>query len=381
MTNREYKRVSRKRLCRICEKPDWCSYTFDEKISFCARVNAGAARTSRNGWGVFYHEKTAFQAFALPFPSESKFKKPELAPLEIRNFAYQKLIELSPATKCNEIIDGPKGLRARKILTFDRFGSLPQTAAERNYLAKAVRSLINQVFPDYVRKQQSGIAGLPGFWLDENGAVRLASDKDYKAPLMLIPYRSRNNLIQACQIRFMCQKIEKGLRYVWLSTPHKANGASSGSPLHFAGCATDKTFNQPILIVEGALKAETVKFLKPDNQVIANGGVTASHHEIIHAARNRALLIGFDRDDLNNQHVARAFARLILARYSDAAKRGYKTRVKILSWNSAVKGIDEALLQRLEIQERTPSEWFESLSAFCQNEIRATAAASQTRFC
>ncbi len=58
MGDSRYKRVSRQRPCLICGKPDWCSRTADDSISFCARVTAGADRLSRKErWGVFYHDR------------------------------------------------------------------------------------------------------------------------------------------------------------------------------------------------------------------------------------------------------------------------------------------------------------------------------------
>jgi hypothetical protein len=97
--NAQYKRVSRQRTCLICGKPDWCSYTPDAKISFCARITTNADRVSRTGWGVFYHEKSLFARTPLPFPAKPPPKKTELAPIEIRDFVYRKLIALSPATR------------------------------------------------------------------------------------------------------------------------------------------------------------------------------------------------------------------------------------------------------------------------------------------
>ena len=134
--NSFYRRVSRKRTCIICGKPDWCSYTPDGKISFCARVTHSADRVSRTDWGVYYHEKSLFGNSPIPFPSKPPPKKIELAPIEIRDFAYRKLIALYPAFESDEIINGPKGLHSRKILDFENYGSLPQTRAERENLAK-----------------------------------------------------------------------------------------------------------------------------------------------------------------------------------------------------------------------------------------------------
>lgn len=378
MGNWGYKRVSRKRICLICGKPDWCSYTPDEKISFCARVIENASRVSRHGWGVFYHEKSASTGAAsrVPFPFESRLRKqvePLIAPLAVRDFAYRKLIELSPAAASKEITDGDKGLRARKILDFESYGSLPQKSRDRNKIAKHIRGLINQNFPDYVRKQKSSISGLPGFWLDENGRARLWADKNYSYPLMLIPYRDSNGAIQACQIRFMSASgsIEQNPRYVWLSTPRKSSGGiSSGSPLHFAGSGWSPfSPDKPIIVTEGALKAETALKFKSGFNVIASGGVTSAHVEIIAAARRRPLFIAYDNDFRENRHVARAVARLLGLRLDDSEKYNYNPQVKILAWDTGVKGFDDALLQGISIAEQTPGEWLQSLSRDCCREI------------
>ncbi|HQU86802.1 MAG TPA: hypothetical protein PKY59_26955, partial [Pyrinomonadaceae bacterium] len=168
---------------------------------------------SRTGWGVFYHEKSLFGDAPLPFPSKPPQKKAELAPIEIRDFVYRKLIALSPATTSPGIIDGPKGLRCRRILKFEDFGTLPPTFQERRELANIIRVAINRNFPDYVRKFKSSISGVPGFWIDDKGKSQLWSDKNYPFPLMLIPYRNSSGMIQACQIRFMNQSGENDVLY------------------------------------------------------------------------------------------------------------------------------------------------------------------------
>ncbi len=369
--NSQYKRVSRRRTCLICGKPDWCSYTPDSKISFCARVINNADRVSRTGWGVFYHEKSLFSDPPLPFPSKPPPKKAELAPIEIRDFVYRKLIARSPASESDEIINGPKGLRARKILDFENYGSLPQTRAERESIAKQIRILINRKFPDFVRKQKSSVTGLPGFWLDKTGRIQLWSEKDYSCPMMLIPYRAPNGLIQACQIRFMSRASAKvkGARYVWLSVAEKMGGTSCGSPLHFASYRPQK--NKPILITEGALKAETVKKFRTGCDVVANAGANCSHEEIVAASRFRPLYIAFDADFYENTHVARSIARLLNSMIEDSIAMKFNPRIYILTWNLKIKGIDDALLQNFSIIPVTPSSWISSLSESCQREVKS----------
>lgn len=367
MTHLDYRRVNRKRVCFICGKPDWCSYTPDEKVSFCARISHNADRISRTGWGVFYHEKPYSAIQTLPCPDKLLSKIPKLAPVEIRNFAYQKLIELSPATNSEEIINGAKGLRERKILDFENYGSFPQSRVERNKIAKKIRYLINRTFPNYVREHLSSISGLPGFWVDKRGKVGLGSDKDYTIPMMLIPYRNAEGFIQACQIRFMCRTFE-GVRYIWLSSPKKSGGLSSGTPLHFAFRNFPVTSDKPILITEGALKAETAQIFKPDCSVIAVSGVSCSHEEIVKTARFRSVLIAFDSDYCRNPQVARHVVRLLEMRCADSLRHEYNDQTNFLVWSDKFKGIDDAFLNKIPIQIKTPSEWLKSLGCSAHTE-------------
>ncbi len=278
------------------------------------------------------------------------------------------MIELASATNSGEIIDGPKGLRARKILDIENYGSLPQTRTERRDLAKQIRHSINRQFPDYVRKQKSGVAGLPGFWLDKCGNIQLWTDKDYSVPMMLIPYRDANGLIQACQIRFMGGSVVSGVRYVWLSTPKKTNGVSSGTPLHFA-CSKTASSGKPILITEGALKAETAQIFKPEFAVTANGGVSCSHEQIISVARLRPVLIAFDSDYHQNSQVVRHLAGFLKIRFTDAKQYRYNAPTNLLIWSDKFKGIDDALLNKIPIRVKTPSEWLNSLDFSLRQKI------------
>jgi hypothetical protein len=88
----------RRRTCLICGKPDWCSYTPGAKASFRARITTNADRMSRVARGVFYREKSLFNELPLPFPVKPP-QKTELAPIQIRDFVYRKLIAISPATR------------------------------------------------------------------------------------------------------------------------------------------------------------------------------------------------------------------------------------------------------------------------------------------
>lgn len=366
--NSNYKRVNRQRTCLICGKPDWCSYTPNAKISFCARIITNADRVSRTGWGVFYHEKSLFGEAPLPCPAKPPPKKVELAPIEIRDYVYRKLIALSPATESDEIINGPKGLKSRKILDFENYGSLPQKQKDRQNIAKIIRSSICRQFPDYVRTQKSAAQGLPGFWFNKKAQVQIWQEKDFDCPMLLIPYRDEAGRIQACQIRFMGGLTENSLRYLWLSTPEKSGGASSSSPLHFAGYKNENS-EIPFLITEGALKAATAQFFKSNFNFLAVGGVNCQAQEIIRSTRFHPLFLAFDGDGVENLFVARAIFKLIKLRLQDSKKYQYQPRIKIMTWERSVKGIDDALLQNLDITEISPFDWYESLSISFRNTL------------
>jgi len=112
---------------------------------------------------------------------------------------------------------------------------------------------------------------------------------------------------------------------------------------HFAGVG-QPFFDKPVLITEGALKAETVKVFKPDLNVIASGGVSCSDEQLISVSRFYPVLIAFDKDFAENRHLARAMAKLIVSRFNDSRNYNYDFNLNILSWDGAAGGIDDALV-------------------------------------
>ena len=149
-------------------------------------------------------------------------------------------------------------------------------------------------------------------------------------------------------------------RYFWLSGPAALAGASCGSPPHFARFDPGGTLT-PLLVTEGALKAETVAEFIKDIDIAAVPGVACSHDRIIAAARGRPLLIGFDRDIDTNPHVTRAVTRLLHLRQRDRRRLHYDKGVGIIIWDDRADGIDDALLAGLPILRVTVDEWTQTL--------------------
>lgn len=362
-----YKRVSKKRPCCICGKPDWCSMTATETISFCARSTRNADRVSRHGWGVFYHQDSGFDFnFNRTFDGSSKRKKTQvskhLAPPAIRDRVYRKLIELSPASSNYKIVNGRGGLSTRGVQDYSQYGSLPRTANERNELVERLaEALANEG-----NGKQLSFAGIPGFWRDARSKLRLWGEQDSFDDLMLIPFVGSDGLIRACQIRFMRYVRNKSGRYIWLSSSKERTGCGPGAPLHHANPAS--RLNKPVLVTEGALKAATAEMLLTDRYVVGNSGVATAHREIVETARGRPLEIAFDNDSFTNPHVARALASLIRLRCSDQTAFAYEDDVRILTWDRRIKGLDDALLSGAPLEYLTVAEWLMNLTPECREQ-------------
>ncbi|MBX3282041.1 MAG: hypothetical protein KF756_06140 [Acidobacteria bacterium] len=372
-----YKRVSKKRPCCICGKPDWCSFTQNESISFCARSTTSADRISDQGWGIYYHfirknltpvnpKKRATGKYPLQIQSSDQ---------ELRDRVYRKLIELSPAASNSEIVYGKGGLVERGISDLPRYGSLPKNAADREMLRD---SLIKEL-----EMEPADLIGVPGFWKDSGGRIRLWSGYDINDDLMLIPFVGIDGKIQACQIRFMKHVPNKSGHYVWLSSANKPRGCGPGSPLHHVNPGA--VSNKSVLVTEGALKAATAQTFLKDKYVVGNSGVASSHREIVETARHKNLEIAFDVDSFTNPHVARAMAGLIRLRYEDQESLGYYDDVMIIAWDCSFKGIDEALLAGNQIKSISVDEWLHRLSPRCfaenQNQLSMLQKQKSGRQC
>jgi len=365
MADTGFKRVSKKYPCRVWGKPDWCSTTSTETISFCARKTLHADRISQYGWGVYYRDEYRYgfdlKRNVIRLTKQKRTKYAEtLAPRSIRDRVYRMLIELSPATSNNAIVNGRGGLSERGIRDLSLYGSLPRLVNERQVL---VERLVDSMAKDGIRS----FDGIPGFWRDTHGGLRLWSNSDSFDDLMLIPFVGPDGLIRACQIRFMRYIPNKSGRYVWLSSAKQKSGWGTGAPLHHASPAP--CFDKPVLVTEGALKAATAQRFLTERYVVGNSGVATSHKEIVETARRKSLEIAFDNDNFTNPHVARALTSLIRRRLSDQRSFAYDEDVQILTWDRRFKGIDEALLSGDRLSALTIAEWIKDLSPECLDQV------------
>ncbi|HEX6625591.1 MAG TPA: hypothetical protein VF064_17885 [Pyrinomonadaceae bacterium] len=347
--------------------------TRDGRLAHCMKESAGTVKRAKDGGyvHVLVEDRIPFGATRPDTISTTNGlpRRPApgptaVVPLEVRYAAYQKLIALSPASLYpRELVNAtPDGLLARGLTPQDvhRFGALPPRVRERDELARVIDRFIEEQFPAYVEAHRMrGIIGIPGFWLKGHTLVKLGKDYDYERPALVIPYHDEQGSMQACQLRF------PGRRggYHWLSTAEdcldrEAHGTSSGCPIHWTappgetlGCK-----GLPILVTEGALKAEVFVSLRPPMRAVATAGVGVAHAEIVRALRGRDAIIGFDGDHRENAQVCRQLGKLIAEREQDALRIGQKNSTSVVIWEGA-KGIDDAVRRNVRLRVLGVWEW------------------------
>jgi hypothetical protein len=338
------------------------------------RVSDGARGTARNGGNIHVHNDVP----SVISPRKKTTPAPpsiEIASVEIRDAVYSELIRISPAQKYrSHLVDSPDGLISRGLLEreTENYAALPASQKERARLAWQLRTFVIDKFPEYApRHSYAGVVGIPGFWQDANGIVQLWKPREYKLPMLVIPYKDDRGRIQACQLRLHKDDIPEGQkRYRWLASPFERRGCSSGTPIHFTFRPSTHPEGKTVVVTEGALKAETLVSLRPQVRAIATSGVSCSHSEIIKAARTYNALIAFDSDHKTNPAVCRQLARLIAAREQDAARRNLSTTTRIVYWEG-YKGVDDAAKAgNVAFTTLSIPEWFSTLAGELLGEIR-----------
>jgi len=107
MISAGFRRVSKKRPCRICGTPTYCGFSRDEGTSICVRISAGSRGLSRNGGNIHVHPEIQFITIRPTIKRPINQSVPP-APLEIRDAVFQELIRISPASNyIEELVTGP----------------------------------------------------------------------------------------------------------------------------------------------------------------------------------------------------------------------------------------------------------------------------------
>jgi hypothetical protein len=330
------------------------------------RVSEGARKINRYGGAIFIHEDWREER-AVEIPIVADLPQSPLAPIEIRDFVYGRLIELSPAERYRGLlINGEKGLRARGLseCLHSNYGALPAGSRERDRLARQLLQETSGRFPSI-----NSLLGVPGIWEDRCG-VHLWKPKDYLLPRLLIPVRDETGRIQACQMRLPLAAKKSG-RYLWLSSSDLPYGCGSGSPLHYKFRLADLPRDAQVVIVEGVLKADVLSALLPDLHIVATPCVAANHGALVELTHGRRTLIGFDADGYTNETVCFHLAALIAKR---TRRERTLTTTRIASWDGRVKGIDDAAVRNLPITSISVRSWLNRLSPHFRQIAKARFA-------
>ncbi len=320
---------------------------------------------SRGGFIHIHNDRSPATRFDGHQPPSEIKPSINLAPLEVRHAVYSELIRLSPASNYDhELVSGPRGLLSRGFLRKEviKFGALPPDMSERDRLSYKLSRFVRKHFPSFAQNHRDvPLIGIPGFWHEPDGRVWLWKKVNYDHPFLIIPYKDGEGRIQACQLRAAGEDAEKKKRYCWLSSAGDPNGVGTGEPIHFTFLASTCPTGAPLLITEGALKAEAFVSLRPHNHVIATSGVGNSRAVLIAASRSHDLLIGFDIDHRSNPTVCGQLAALIAERVQDAETQQMTAATKIVVWSGSAKGIDDAALAGIRLTPITIPQWYRTL--------------------
>ena len=325
--------VGRRAKCPLCNGnhlsviPDGrfqCFSCYDTKGLYAHFVADGLIRPS------YRDDFTSLYSKPFLCISPSPNQRP-LACVETRDAVYRALLSLSP-------------LSSRHIRQLERRGfsilsgdfHLGTLHDPRGHGAKHREWLVTKVL-EKTGFSSEVVAGVPGFYLDEQGELRL-----YGNAGMLIPtYNCRRQII-GMQLRLDTVKNNQP-RYLWLSST-KMGGASGGAPVGFL---EKSTICNVVDIVEGFFKAlslsrqgmESKGFLSmPGVGMLRNLLERLDELEQLGGDAIEKARVWFDADSNTNPNLLRSLKNLIEA----LTARGIVVEVK--GWDPARgKGIDDYL--------------------------------------
>ncbi len=321
-------RVSRKRPCSICGKPDFCGISHDGVIAFCTRISSGSFKTARNG--AYMHRL---------IESTTPFQRPQPQPAPI--------IQETPRASV-EHVDGIYSMLLRSHLVLsekDKADLMMRGLDAATVRRNGYVSTPSAIYAKHVALALShyDLRGVPGFFV-ECGEPRMV----WMDEGIIIPVRNQNMRIVALMYRRAnFDKAEGFGKYIWISSgedregkPRK-DGTPSGAPCHWANSHM-MTDAREVTLTEGALKADVAAHLMRA-PVIGNAPTCFGEHFAVNLKRDfpklKTVFVAFDMDWIKNSHVNGALFRLT----SQLDQAGFDVRVR--TWSSELgKGLDDFLL-------------------------------------
>lgn len=324
------KKVTKKRKCAICGKPDWCSYSENGELALCKRVSAGSVKEAKNGAYIhLLRPGVGNSASAVSTPSIKNNGKcgNEKADADRLHEVYSYLLG-----ECLELTEEHGDV----LLNERRLSDL--TIAYKLYASLPSKVELPKVCEKLEKRFGDNLLGVPGFYKDELGRWKMFRCDGY-----FVPVRDVQGRIVGMQIRLDDDEKNK---YLWFSTSpdNYTCGASSGTPVHYAkpDLAGQGGF---ALVTEGALKADFISE-QEDAAAVAIAGVTCFDEETFGLELRKALpklkrvRIAFDSDWKTNPVVRNGLLRM-----RSSLKRAGLI-VEVLDWDvEQGKGFDDAWIQ------------------------------------
>lgn len=262
----------------------------------------------------------------------ANIKQNPMAPIEIRNTVYRKLIRKLSLSEKHYLNLGNRGLNDVNILK-NGYKTLPFD-----------ENLKQKICWDIMHKTGFNLAGVPGFHTKHN-------DWTFWTPKQggfLVPAIDYLGRVQACQVR----KDTLKKKYTWFSSSYMENGTPCTGFVHVHWNSSHSL--KKVIITEGALKG-TISSILSDTTFVCIPGVNSINQLIptLKTMENRfgkieRIFTAFDMDKFKNKDVLMAEQKLL----SLLLKNQY-TDLKISNWNKAYKGIDDYMLHVVHIKDES----------------------------
>lgn len=311
-------RVSCKKRCPACGKSDWCLLDPAGQFAVCMRVPSDTKPKSGKGWLHFADETITPTAHTQAIVSKPVSARPSDEHL---NDVYSALSEELYLNAHHVQLLNARGL-SDIVMHVHGYRSLPKP--------ETARAIADRLSKKYA------LDGVPGFFL-ENGVWHLQT---YFASGFLIPIRNFKHQITALALR---RDDNRKPKYMMISSAGKTNGASSGTPPHFAllGGNFRRTSVTELIVTEGALKANICAYYlqQPVVGLVGVGCFDESFPDLLKEAfpNLEKVKIAFDMDARANDAVLQQRNRLTKVLQTDFI-------VRVLTWHENYKGLDDFLL-------------------------------------
>lgn len=307
-------------------------------------------------------DRPAFSKTSLPYYQASRVEAERARP-EHRDLIYRALLSFLP---CQD--------RHRKRMERRGFHRADYPDVRLGYLpGNRGRAGLVRRFCEAYEIREDELYGVPGFFINHNGAWSLAGPQG-----LLLPSYDEHGRIQALQIR--PERPRAGAKYIWLSSAHKVlSGISSGSPagvlmpLDAQGkplsLEKDEIDTHELLLTEGFHKGLALrKAFDKTVAWLAGAGNLGAALALVGRLQPRRVTLFLDADWRSNFQVRRQMARLLQALSAQGIE------VRCMAWPSHFgKGIDDALyrgkMALSELEEIPQARLLRSLEGFKSNRL------------